>query len=323
LLDDRRITAHERQAFMNAPACIRCLGELARDVIHEIAGGQLPRDEFKDDRDEIRAWWAKVRNQDELTFLLNGVFSRKDGKITGDKEGPVRIIAAKFPEKLAGLCEEFSKQAMPDATPYCLTEAVAGSSLPKETRVCLLSDFAQRGTLGHKSSVLRNLVDLDNKTCAILLLPLLKTLPVDATGKYWICPEARFTTVVIRIEDDNIWREYLRIVKRSSVGLRMQMMEPMGYARNEKKLLNHQFAFLSAFLDDDAVRLITPDAVLFQGPCAGFTIPRLAVRDLAAMLLARLFNMKDSPDEFWTEAQWTELRQRIKERLAKEKLPVL
>ena len=41
-------------------------------------------------------------------------------------------------------------------------------------------------------------------------------------GQYWTCPESALTHVVMRIEDDGIWREYLRAARRSSVGLRME-----------------------------------------------------------------------------------------------------
>ena len=74
-------------------------------------------------------------------------------------------------------------------------------------------------------------------------------------------------------------------------------------------------------LDDDAVREMSHEREQFQGPCAGFKIPRLAVRDLAAMKLASLLDMKEAPDEFWTDAQWEELRRKVQERLPDHELP--
>jgi hypothetical protein len=48
------------------------------------------------------------------------------------------------------------------------------------------------------------------------------------------------------------------------------------------------------------------------------TIPRLAVRDLAAMKLASLLGMPESPDRSWSEAEWAALRQKVRERLQEQ-----
>ena len=96
----------------------------------------------------------------------------------------------------------------------------------------------------------------------------------------------------------------------------MEMMNGMNRCSISKKNHERRFAFLAAFLDDAAVREM-PDASFergkFTGPCAGFGISRLAVRDFAAMQLARILDMKESPDEFWTNTQWEELRRKVRE----------
>ena len=323
LLDDRRITAHECPAIMNSPARIRRVGELARQLVRQIAGDQAAFRKYGDDMAAIRAWWRKARGQDEAASLLQGVFTRKGNRIMGVNETPVRILAVKFPEKLPALCDEFSEHATPSAQPYALAEALAASSLPKETRVRVLSEFARRGSLEHKRCVLQNLAKLDAHACTGLLLPLLGTLPTDAGGPYWTCPEAHFTHVVMELENDKVWREYLRIARRSSVGLRMEMMNPLNYRYIGKRNRGRRLAFLAAFLDDHAVREMSGERGKFQGPCAGFSIPRLHVRDFAATGIAAILGMEESPDEFWTEAQWKSLRQKVRERLAQEKLPDL
>jgi hypothetical protein len=321
LLKDSRVTAHEQQAFMNAPARIKRVGELARHLVRQIAGDQVKVPRYGDDTEAIRAWWERAQTQDESVSLLKGVFNRKGGKITGVNEVPVQIVAKKFPNKLPNLCDEFTTHATPDAQPYALAEALAESSLPKETRVRELSKFAQRGSLEHKRCVLQHLAKLDSKACSALLFPVLNQLPKDATGPYWTCPEASFTHVVVQIEDDKVWQAYLQVAKRSSIGLRMEMMGPMNYGYIGKKNLGRRLAFLSAFLDDDEVRKMSGERGQFQGPCAGFEIPRLVVRDFAAMKLASLLNMKESPDEFWMDAQWKELRGKVRKQLAEQKLP--
>lgn len=323
LMHDQRVTAHEQQTFMKAPPRIKRVGELARQLVRQIAGDQESFPRYGDDAEAIRAWWEKARTQNEATALLAGVFNRMDNKITGVNEGPIHIVAKKFPDELPGLCAEFAAHANPDAQPYDLAEALAESSLPKEVRVRELSKFAAHGSLEHKRCVLQNLAKLDEKVCSALLLPILAALPKDATGPYWTCPEAGFTHVVVEIEDIEVWRRYLQVAKRSSIGLRMEMMNPLNYSYIGKKNLNRRLAFLAAFLDDNGLRDMSGERGQFQGPCAGFTIPRLAVRDLAGMILASLLGMKETPDEFWTNAQWEELRHKVRARLKDEVLPEL
>ena len=78
--------------------------------------------------------------------------------------------------------------------------------------------------------MLQNLAELDAHACSALLLPVLHQLPKDATRPYWTCPEAAFSHVVVQIDDDEVWRAFLRVAKCSSVGLRMEMMEPLNYS---------------------------------------------------------------------------------------------
>jgi hypothetical protein len=238
-------------------------------------------------------------------------------------------VADKFPDRLPALCEEFSKFAAPDVSPGWLASALAYSSLSKPTRIQVLSDFAQRGTLEHKVSFLRELAGLDVDRGTRLLMPLLRTLPIDTTGEYCQSWAANLTFLVIGLENEAVWREFLRAAKRSSVGLRMEMMSQMSgfWDRRTGRTPSRAFrlAFLVAFLDDAAVRVIPrdPSDGKFAGPCAGFSIPRLQVRDYAAMVIASILKLKESPDEFWTEAQWQSLRDKVRRKLAEEKLPRL
>ncbi len=100
-------------------------------------------------------------------------------------------------------------------------------------------------------------------------------------------------------------------------------MEPLNYSYIGDKNLNRRIAFLSAFLDDQAIRTMSGDRSQFEGPCAGFTIRRLAVRDFAAMKLASLLAMNEAPDEVWTDTQWEALRRKVTEVLAKRQIPEL
>jgi hypothetical protein len=323
LLDDRRVTAHEHPGFMNAPPRMLCIGDLARTLLYEIVGPQSDVDLYHGDSKAIRPWWEQFRGKHEANFLKETIFNRKGDKIIGVNENTAHAMADKYPQELPPLCDEFSKHATPEASPFALAEAA--SKLSQETRLRVLTQFAQRGPLDHKRSVLQVLVKVNPHACAEILLPLVRQLPRDSEGPYWTCPVAFLALVVANLDDDAVWREYLAAARRSTVGLRMEMMSQMTYTALGSTNRGRRLAFIAAFLQDDALREI-PDSFergKFEGPCAGFTILRLHVRDLAAMQIAAMLGLHESPDEFWTQSQWENLREKVQRKLAEEKLPNL
>ncbi len=324
LLDDRRVSVHVVPAFMRSPARIARVGELARRLLQEATGRYPagPEDE-KAGPARWRAWWEGARAQGEESYLVGAVLQRDGARVTGVREGPARVLAHKFPARLPVLCEEFARAATPEAQPCYLVAALAAADLPKETRVRVLTEFARRGPLAHRRWYFQTLATLDGPACAAVVVPELERLPADAAGPYWTCPEAGFTHVVMQLEDAAAWRAYLRAARRGSVGLRMEMMGPMNYSYIGDKNLARRLAFLAAFLDDKEVRDMTSAPERFDGPCAGFTIPRIAVRDYVAMQAASVLGFDDTPDEFWEAGQWDRLREKVRRELAGRQLPKL
>ena len=281
---------------------IRRIGELASQLLEEITGirGSSPWE--TPNAAAFRTWLEKGREKGEEAVLAESVFTREGGKITGVNESPARTLAQKYPGRLEVLCTEFSQGATAEAQPSWLAEALATARLPKDIRVKTLTEFAQRGSLEHKRCVLQSLAKIDDQRCAELLPPVFEGIPKDSTGPYWTCPEAAFTHVVMEVENDDTWRKYLQVAKRSSVGLRMEMMNPLGYSYIGEKNRGRRLAFAAAFLEDESVRVMDGERGKFEGPCAAFTIPKIAVRDFAAMKIASIFRMSERPDEFWNLA---------------------
>jgi hypothetical protein len=256
------------------------------------------------------------------SFFSRAVFRRKDKEIISVSAVPARILSLNYPDRLRDVCEEFLAHASPDAHPGSLAEAVRFSRLPKETRLRILSEMAGQGSRLQQASALVNLARLDEKRCVELLRPLLDQIPPDADGRYWVCQEASFTYVLKNLEDNGAWGHYLRVAKRCSVGLRMEMMGPMTYAYKDKAR-PQRLAFLAAFLDDEAVRDMAKAKDKFDGPCAGFTIEKIAVQDFAALQLSYMLGFDDAPDEFWDAKQWSKLREKVRGKVRELKLPDL
>ncbi len=323
LLNDRRVTVHESAAAMRAPARIQRVGELSEKLLIEIAGSRCPETVNRKTSAVWLAWWNKTQRIDPEEFFVSAVFTRENGRITREYESPARILAEHFPHRLAPLCEEFSEVAAENVPPCDLPEAVAGARLPRGERSRILSRFALKGSLAQKRWVLQALAKLDGPEAARILKTIFDRFPKDAREGYWTCPEAAYSHVVMQIEENGCWADYLRVAKRSSVGLRMEMMNPFNYAYIGDKCRSLRLAFLAAFLDDESERRIPPgrNQGKFDGPCAAFTFPQIQVRDFAAMKIASILDMDRHPDEFWTSENWRALREEVRSRLASEDLP--
>src|SRR2546430_2423796 len=174
---------------MNSPARSLTVGDLAERLLQEITGTpSLPNGHV--DPAGLRSWLEKSHRAGEEQVLAESVFQREDGKIKYVNDGPVSILARKFPNRLEALCCEFSDNANPESQPFALSEAVASAPLPRQKKVQVLADFARRGSLAHQRSVLQSLAKIDHEKCVERLLPVLKALPAESSGPYWTCPEA-------------------------------------------------------------------------------------------------------------------------------------
>lgn len=324
LLNDRRLSTHEYRGPMQSGGRIETVGELAGRLLNSITGidafWSVPTNPAP-----FREWLAKAHAKGEAEALAESVFVNENGKITWVNETPVRILAEKYPERLLPLCAEFTEDATPEAQPFALANAIAQCRLAMEIRVRTLAEFAQKGSRAQKLSMLESLATIDQKRCAELLMPVLNGLPNDITNEYWTCPEAHFASVVAELDDVDVWRSYLRVAQRCSVGLRLEMMESMECCccSGEEKNHDRRLAFLASFLDDKSERYLADDDERFSGPCAASTIPRIAVRDFAAMQIASIMRLPERPDEFWTFAQWRDLRRKVREKLTEEKIKSL
>lgn len=141
-------------------------------------------------------------------------------------------------------------------------------------------------------------------------------LKQDPDGSIQILRGAEQETLHARQNQEPLWRPF------SAAEVTPQ---PGGHVSDFSRLSAFVCAVQTAERGDidAALREMSGEKGPFQGPCAGFTIPRLAVRDLATMKLASLLGMKEAPDEFWTNDQWGALRQEVAKHLKDQKLPEL
>jgi len=340
LLRDNRLTAHrENPELGNGILRLRRLASILLSGMTAAPDCRHGCDNGERDATAQRDWWEHARLRKEVDVFSEGIFERENGAIASDRVFPARILAAKYPSTLPVLLRQFLRETNGLRAPWAIAQALADSALPKETRIRVLSDAARQGSLENQRCLIQILANLDARKSAELVLPVLKRLPPDSDGSYWTCPEAAFGHVVMELEDDEVWREFQRAAQRSSVGLRLEMIGSGCSCGTPEKNRGRRIAFLASFLDDGTVRTIPlfPDNETaarqvrsgrmvqnkYDGPCAAFTFKKIEVRDLAARELAYLLDIKGEPKDSWTADQWQAFRGRLRERLAREKLPNL
>ena len=333
LLDDNRLTDHPDDGARDKRILrVHDLASILLKVMtgtpdcgHGCDGGE------RDDAAQ-REWWERARSRKEVDVFSEAVFEREDGAIKSDRPGPARILAAKYPSRLPVLLKQFEKETNGERGPWAIAKALAHSALPKEARIQALADAATQGSLANRQCLIQILAKLDARKSADLLLPILRKLPADSDEPYCRCSEAAFRHIVMELEDDEVWRKFQRAAKRSSIGLRLEMMRCF---RLGPKNRDRYIAFLASFLDDATERTfpLFPDNETvarqlhagrtveskFDGPCAACNFKTIEVRDFAAMQLAGFLNINERPEESWTADDWRTFREQVLERLAATK----
>src|SRR6185295_1956502 len=314
LLNDPRITRHVSQAPMKKPEERLRLGQVAGRLLDDLTGSQ----------GRGAAAELKAHPRPEREFFEDAAVTVENGLISRLYPVPLWFLGQSHPEALQAVCTKIPAGCKPDVQLFDLAHLVLTSRLPEEARIQAVSGMAQRlGKDPRRRSVLQNFAKVDPKGCAAMLLPILKGLPKDVDEPYWTCEPASYQHVVMQLEIDEVWKEYLKAVRKAAVGLRMEMMNAMNYGYIGDKNRERRIALLAEFLDDSELRDRNSSATKFQGPCAGFTIARLEVRNYVAEKLSYMVHVLAQPDEFWTDEQWAELRSKVREALKKETLPSL
>jgi len=143
-------------------------------------------------------------------------------------------------------------------------------------------------------------------------------MPPTPKEPYWRSREAGLANLVMETDDARAWKALLAAARRADVGLRMELMNPMYYTYIGQRQRKQRLEFVAAFLDDATVRDEKSDPTLFEGPYAGFTFPKMEVRNFAAMQIACILHLSEDPKPGWTSKEWTALREKVRANLRRE-----
>jgi hypothetical protein len=307
-LDDRRIT-REIVNVENAPPLHGRVCEYASEIL---CGLMAQAWCWRMEQEEVRPWWREAEAMGEEQYLLSKVFPEEPGR-KWPRRQIVEVIAAKYPAHLPLIYGEILEER-PNLESQDLAYALAGSELPKQVKIASLVQGAEHPKLCHKRPALFSLFEMDYEGFEGLLLQALEEVPATPDEPYWHSA-GWLAILVAESESPDAWEALLRTARRVDLGTRMEFISRMSYCCTKDTPLKPRINFARQFLDDTAVRDINSEPEMYEGPCAGFTHERIAVRDFAALELAYLLDLDLDEARDWTEGDWAKLRQRVAARL--------
>lgn len=323
LSTSRKLTPAIQQAIMNSSEKRLRLGHLASAILEDMTSTLAPgyprggSFRFHSIDNHWAPWLVKTDLTDEKSFFLKALGNSKIQKQL--PRIPLKILFNKFPETAIPLAEKFST-SQHDGT---FIETLMKSTIQKSTKIRALKLVSQKQKGFDRSYMIQSLAKLDQAAAEQALMPLIAALPKDLKRPYWTAPEPRLTYIVCSLENPSIWKAYLTKVKASAIGLRLEMLHPMGQVRTNEKVKHLRLAFLSNFLADTEIRKVKHGDPRWEGPHAGFTYDKLSVQNLAAEKIASILEIPGEPADYWTKKQWTPYRKKVEAALSKLTLPDL
>ena len=321
-LDDPRLTCATTVGFNNFPSWPRRVSDLVSDLLQDLSGGELDANWL--DRQTggtvrkvaVLEWWKSAQKQGEEAFLVKHALAQINKEDTFPNTCHLRIIQARFPQRLAEVATTQMMQ-YPKAQLHPILTAIQESTLPTAEKKAIFRQAVQHSNPETRRNGLMEIVKIDPELFRVEAIKAFEKMKAKASGPYWTCAEANLAHLALRTEDERVWTAFLEATKRAETGLRMELMNPLNYTYVGKVAKKQRLQFLRAFLDDTAERRLpdNPDEGKFSGPCAAFTIPRLRVCDFAAMQAASILEWSDAPDKTWTLPQWEKLRSKVRQEL--------
>lgn len=311
-LDDDRITRAQTQGFNNFRSYIRPLGELANDALQQIAGDTLPTQGIVArivTRAAAEEWWQQTHEVDEIEYMLARFL---EAPRTAKNAGPLRILAAKAPERLELAVIELVA-SHPQRVTTLVIDAIVDGSMQKSRKIALLERIAT--VKERRLHALRRLRELDEDRFCERLIAVLRNAPTRTPAEVWQSPDANLGHLVVLTARPEVWQEFLRAARAAEIGLRMEYMGPFTYSYLGDRQRHQRIACLAAFLDDDERYDVAASGQ--NGPHAAFVHRQLTMRDYAASKLAALLGLDRHGAPEWNSEQWTALRADVRLALAK------
>jgi len=322
-LEDDRLTRAMMKGFNNFPSWHLRVKHVVSDLLQGLAGQDLGRDWLRRqqgytvEKAAAKMWWDEARMVGEEAYLLKHVLPAPNAKeenrqTNGDQ---LHLIVVRYPKHVPELYRTVLYKR-PELDSWSLADAVSRCKMPAQDKLDLLLYAAKHEDNRHRLAALYAIKSLDKKKFNALVIAAIEGLPNDVPGPYWLSPEAEMAELISDSDDPRVWDALTKVVKRSAVGFRMQLLDRstgwggIGHRSDRLRLL-------AAFLDDTAVR-DTESSKKYDGPCAGFVYRKLSVQNFVAMELAGLLKMEVELKPDRTSEEWAKIRRQVRDAVDRE-----
>jgi hypothetical protein len=170
----------------------------------------------------------------------------------------IRVIAAKYPDKLAGLCRTILRERPPHWYAACVP-AILACKLPREQKVALLVEGATGERFDQRAIAIGGLYQIDRGLFRKHLLLTLAQIPGRLKGEMPVddVHVEPFVEFVKRDNDPEAWEALAAMMKDVGPGIRNSIISSLGPhdARPDRKdpIRAERLRFLVRFLDDRTV----------------------------------------------------------------------
>lgn len=315
-LDDPRLTRSVTEGFNKLTTWPRRVGDQTSDLLEELAdneelgsgqkGGLVPRE-------AAETWWREAQAMGEEAYLLKTVFPREGRDFISPTH--LQIIEARYPARLPEIYRRLARD-FPKAQTYAVIASLKQADLPREAKMAVFQEQLTHSDGLTRLSALYQLRDLDPAFYAKTLLEWMAAWPADAEGPYPKSWESGLSFLVSLTPDAEVWGRYIQTVKKSAIGLRMELVFNFcDFQRLRGPAQPRTLRLLLEFLDDPEWRVA--EGPKYVGKFAAPDRKRLTMRDFAASLIVRGLELDASkwPQTSWNEARRNELRQLAEARL--------
>lgn len=310
--EDDRTTRSLFTGMNNARSYIRPLGELAAEALQQISGGAIGgshRGGERITREGAEAWWREAQNRSEDEYMVERFLATANEL---DMTGPMRVLGAKFPERLElAILELVEKQ--PGRLTHVVVDTIADSTIRKSKKIELLERVAEQKK--ERLQALRRLAGIDEERFCARTIDVLRNAPTKLPKELWTSPDANFGHLVALTANQAVWDEFVRAARRADIGLRMEYMGPFDYSYLGNTQRNQRIACLAAFLDDAEVWDVAKSGQ--SGPHAAFAYKKVAMCDYAANKLAGLLGVGRRCSSSSSAEEWAALREDVRQAMAK------
>ncbi len=328
-LDDTRLTRATLLGFNNFQTRHLLVQDIAGDVLEALAGMELIRggNDTIAGRGWLRRlqgwpvlksdalkWWETAKKRGEVSYLFDDILPPiKEDERVAIAELRMAILKHKYPQRIPSLYRTVLEMR-PDVQSWKLAEALAESKHSDKLKIELFLLASHHENEKHRLTGLRFLSKFEPKSFDRILIETLENIPEDVTEKYRTYTGAHFAALAIESNDPRIWPVVEKVIHRSSLGLKMQMLDCL-CNREDKRQLPSRMKLLAQFLDDDTIRDQKSNDK-FDGPCAGFQYRKIELRNYVATQLAALLDIPVEVDEKRTSAEWATIRERVRRKWA-------